>query len=466
VTERPDHGLAISLSPGEIRVALIEGGRLVSLTLDRHQSGPRVGDIFHGRLTKLDRAIGGGFVDVGNGETGFVDLPKPDPSLSEGDTMLLQVATEAEGGKQLGLRRRIELAGRSVLLVPGGSGVEISKRIRDAGRRKELKSLVEGAAQTHEGWVVRTLAATATNERILAEMIGLRHEARALKPSAKPGLARAEPDVIVHALRDLATIEMQAILLDDGAAFTAARRFAAAHHPALLPIIQRHQGGDLFEALELSAEIEEALGRRHPIPGGGALLIDATPTLTAIDIDREGAARSPREINLAACPEIARLIRLRDIGGIIVVDFLRMASREEREAVAACLAEALAADPVPTDVLGFTRAGLCELTRPRGRRALDRMLSAPCPSCQASGRVRDPRAVALEAIRAVMASVEREPALKPAILAAPAVARQLIGAVSASLDEAERLIGRPIPVLPDPALAPDRFLIGEDDQTP
>lgn len=466
MTDRPGHGLAISLSPGETRVALIEDGELVALRLDRHQSGPRVGDVYRGRLTMIDRALGGAFVDLGGGETGFLDLPKPDPALSEGATLLVQVATEAEGGKQLGLRRRIELTGRSVLLVPGGKGVEVSKRIREAGRRGELKALVEGAAQTHEAWVVRTVAATASNERILSEMIGLRHEARALKPTGKPGLVRAEPDLIVHALRDLAMPEMDAILIDDGVGFTEARSFAEAHHKALLPLIQRHAGRTpLFEALDLSAEIDHALERRHEIPSGGALLIDTMPTLTAIDIDREGAGASPREINLAAAAVIARLIRLRDIGGIIIIDFLRMGTTADRNAVAAHLADCLSDDPVPTDVLGFTRGGLCELTRPRGRRTLDRQLLAPCPSCQGTGYIRDPRSVGLEAIRAVLAAVDAEPSLKPALHAAPAIARQLIGILSASLDEAEKRIGRPIPVVPDPTLTPDRFQVGEDEHS-
>ncbi len=461
MTERPDHGLAISLSPGEVRVALIEQGRLSVFWRDDNRSACRIGDVFRGRITAIDAKLGGAFVDIGQGETGFIDVPAQ-PSLSKGSSLLVQVANDAEDGKQLGLRRRIELAGHALTLIPGGAGVEVSRRIADAQARAALKTLIGGLARPGEGWVVRTVAVGTPPARLKAEAETLRRQAAQLSADGQPGLVRAEPDLMLRALRDLASPEMAEIVIDDGAAFSRARNFVATEQPDLADRLQVYRGPGLFEAWGIDAELEAVLERRHPLPGGGVLSIDPTPTLTAIDVDRAGSPQSLRSINLEAAERLAELIPLRNIGGLVVIDFLRMATSQDRAIVAQRLTAALKDDPLRAQVLGFTRAGLCEVTRPRSGRSLERALQAPCVVCAGTGHVGDARVRGLEAIRAIIAASAANPTMALMIAAAPAIARMLMGSLAASLDEAERLIGRAIPIVPEPNLMPDRFEIGPD----
>jgi ribonuclease G len=226
--------------------------------------------------------------------------------------------------------------------------------------------------------------------------------------------------------------------------------------------LQVYRGPGLFAAWGIDADLEAALERRHNLPGGGALSIDPTPTLTAIDVDRAASSQSLRSINLEAAERLAELIPLRNIGGLVVIDFLRMATSQDRAIVAQRLTSALKDDPLRAQVLGFTRAGLCEVTRPRSGRSLVRALQAPCVVCAGTGYVGDARVRGLEAIRAVIAASAANPTMALMIAAAPAIARMLMGTLSASLDEAECLIGRAIPIIPEPRLMPDGFEVGPD----
>lgn len=437
------HGLALSVSPGETRGAVIEDGRLVELLVQRPDAASRVGEIHRGRVTAVDRVIGAAFVDLGAAGEGFLSLEGAAPIPPEGASLLVQIERDADEGKRWGLSRRVALPSRRLVLTVGGEVVEVSRRIADAAERFRLKSRLADLARPGEGWTARTAAAGMSDAEILAAMARLREEAEGLSEDGPPALLRGEDSAIEKLLRDLVDPAMDMILVDDGAALAKARLSLEGWAPELAEKLRRPPNGlDAFAWAEIDEQIEAALARRVALPGGGALLIDRTPTLTAIDVDL-GSGSGGRAVNLAAAAEAARQIRLRDIGGIILIDFLRMKERADREAVQAALVAASARDRRPPQVLGWTRGGLLELTRPRGRAPLARLLETNCSACMGLGRVADPMSQALASLRAVLAWSGPG---APKLVASPPVFRALRGVASAAFAETAARFGGDLPL--------------------
>jgi Rne/Rng family ribonuclease len=307
-----------------------------------------------------------------------------------------------------------------------------------------------------EGWLARTAAAGVTEDELIDEMEELRGAVGDWpSKTAVPTLLYREPDAVSRALRDLTYEGMTAILVDDGATLTAARTYADAHFPDLVPLIQRYDA-----STPLLARIDDELGRglaqRVVLAGGGAITFDGTVALTAVDVDFGAAPgagrRNPVDINLAAADEIARQIRLRDIGGLIVIDFIRMRDRMDRDRVVEALAQACEHDRLPVQVMGMTRAGLVEVLRPRGRVGLKALMERACPVCAGSGHVADASAAALEALRQAIGAGPRA-----VIVAAPDVARAFAEEAAPALEEAGHKRGGAITVESDDALAPGAF---------
>jgi ribonuclease G len=456
----PQEGLLISVSPGETRIALIEGGRLAELWIDRVADRSRVGDVFRGRVGKVDAGLQGAFVDLGAPGTGFLGFETGGNRVHEGDAVTVQVVRDAEGGKSLGLRTRIELGGRLVVFNPVGGEIAVSRRIPAANERERLRTVLLDAAIGDEGWLARTAAAGAADDEVIDEMEELR-AAVAEWPSktAVPCLLYREPDAVSRSLRDLTYEGMTAILVDDGPTLTAAQAYAEMHFPDLVPLIARYDGrAPLLDRIE--DDLARALARRVALPGGGAITFDNTTALTAVDVDFGSAPgagrRNPLDINLAAAEEVARQIRLRDIGGLIVVDFIRMRDRADRDRLIETMAAAVENDRLPVQVMGMTRAGLVEVLRPRGRVGLRTLMERACPVCAGTGGVPAPAAAALEALRKVLRSAPGRP---PAIAAAPDVAQAFAEAAAQPLAEAGARLGGSITVETDDSLLPGTFEI-------
>jgi ribonuclease G len=456
----PAEGLLISVSPGETRIALIEDGRLAELWIDRAADRSRVGDVYRGRVGKVDAGLQGAFVDLGTLGTGFLGFETGGARVNEGEAVIVQVVRDADGGKSLGLRTRIELGGRLVVFNPVGAEISVSRRIPAANERERLRNVLVDASIGDEGWLARTAASGAPGEEIADEMEELR-TAVAAWPSktAAPCLLYREPDAMSRALRDLTFEGMTAILVDDGPALSAARGYAERTFPELVPLIARYDGGTpLLERIE--DDLARALGHRIVLSGGGAVTFDSTAALTAVDVDFGAAPgtgrRNPVDINLAAADEIARQIRLRDIGGLIVIDFIRMRDRGDRDRLLDALAGAVEHDRLPVQVMGMSRAGLVEVMRPRGRVGLHALMARPCAVCAGTGATPAPLASALAAVRQAISSGAGG---RPSIAAAPDVARALDDQAAEPLVEAGHILGGAIAVETDESLAPGAFEI-------
>jgi ribonuclease G len=455
--ERPEQGLVITLSPGEVRAGLLEQGKLVELTVTRRDRASHVGDVFRARVTKVDEAIRGAFLDLGSAGSGFLGFEAGGAEISEGERILAQVKRDAENGKPLSLSRRIELAGRLAVYLPGGTEIAASRRLPPPERRR-LAEEAAALARPGEGWQLRTAASVAPPKSLAAEMAALRDLASGWSEEGAPGLVHAEPGAVARALHDTLDLELDQVLIDDALGLKAAEEWCRRWRPDLLDCLMLWQGPeDLFETLGLEAEIEQALSIRLTLEGGGALIIERTRALTSIDVDRGSAQDQPSDINARAALELVRQLRLRDIGGMILVDFLRMRGREERDALLQILRDEARYDPLGLDIMGFTRAGLVEIVRPRRRAGLAELMLQDCLPCAGIGSVRHPEAAAYQAIRAVLREQRHDPAARLSIAAAPDIAAAFAGPAAGALAEAGERLGRAIAVTSDPALAPDRY---------
>jgi len=410
--------LLINVGIGEVRIARTEDGRLAELTIERAANGSLVGNIYLGRVVRVVANIGAAFVDIGVGCDAFLGAreaqclhPRADPEgydreppinelVSEGEAVLVQVTADAVADKGAALTGAITLPGQLLVHAPTHSGVVVSRRLADEAERDRLKALVEAARQetdAHAGrFIVRTAAAGAGAGAISADIERLRAAWRdlvAARAQARPPACLfSEQDPLIRALRDLRTTDR--IRVDSGPAFIRARDYCQRHRPDLAPRLEHFRGpGALFDHgdIDIDADLALALEREVRLPSGGAITIDEAEALTAIDVD-SGAltdAASPREtalrVNLEAAGAIARQLRVRDIGGLIVVDFLDIEA-PDRARLASALQEAFAPDAARPRAGPIPARGVVEITRARVRPSLWMQVTEPCPGCGASGR--------------------------------------------------------------------------------
>jgi ribonuclease G len=461
--------LLINVSPGEVRAAMIEDGILVDLVHARGHKASLVGNIYFARVTRLMPGMNAAFVDIGTGRSGFIDLDGARPAgdggrrdgkrigdfLTEGEAILVSVTKDASGRKGVELSRRIGLPGRYLVYTPFQQGVAVSRQIGAAEEQDRLRNVVGAFAKPDEGFIARTAAAGASAEDLAADAESLRDawsRVVAAQSSAEPpALLHAELDPVLWLLRDMLHEGVQTIRIDNPAKAQDARDFAARYIPWSEDRIVLHSDDEpLFERFNVEDAIEQALSPRVPLPNGGFIVIESTEALTAIDVNsggfvgRENPEETALAINLDAAREIARQLRLRNIGGLIVVDLINMDAEDARRRVLDEITKACARDRTPTRVIGLTEAGLIEITRRRRRESLAQLFTDPCAPCEASGRVRTVETVALDLLRAIV----REARVgEPGTLIAYA-AGEVVGTLSETLrpalEEAAAMTGRRI----------------------
>jgi len=398
-----DH-ILISTSPGETRTALLADGRLVEVFMSRAGAESLVGNIYLGRVLSVNKGLDAAFVDTGTGRDGFLALPEVRPPggtdsgpdsgtegvkdgigdyLNEGASVLVQVLRDAAEDKGPKLTTRMTLPGVHLIYRPRQAGVGVSRRISDDAERDRLLGLVtklapEGLKEDLKedgGFIVRTAAAGAEDGVIEAEAGRLTARWRGVEEQAEtagaPRLLIGEATPALRALRDAGGAGIKKILADDAETLAGLRGFCEAEMPAVAPLCALHQGPEaLFDAYGVEEQIDAALSPRVALPGGGSLIISQTPALCAIDVNTGAADEGSRErtagrVNREAAREIARQIRLRNLSGLIVADFVPVRGAGPKQAVLDALRQAAADDTLPVYVGGYTRLGLVEMTRPR-----------------------------------------------------------------------------------------------------
>ncbi len=473
-----------SVGPGEIRVALMEGGRLMEFAVERAAERDIVGNIYLGRVESVVPSINAAFVDLAIGRDGFLPLegrrrgqaPEGDNGatpVNEGAAVLVQVDKAAQGDKGAALTLAPTLAGHALVFVPGGEGVNISRRIGDEAARARIATTVEavvaeinqGDDDAGGGYIVRTAALETDEAAFAAEARQLAASWRDIQARAKdvqaPALLHAEPDLFSRVLRDHGGGGIARIKADDAGPVNQAQDHFQGADAA--PVIEHHMADEpLFESTGVEEDLETALGPRVTLPGGGVIVIEATEALVAIDVNsaRHGGDNpdaAALEVNLEAAREIARQVRLRNIAGLIVIDFIHMKDGAHMDRVHDELATALEGDPALARLGGFTSLGLVEIARRRRGVPLAQLFMVPCEACEGEGLEPAPDAVAYRALAAVGFEARHHPGADATLIVAPEVSQVLRGDAAGTVEALANTIGAKVTLRDDAEFPIDDF---------
>lgn len=427
--------LLVNATPPETRVALTEDGRVVEVLHERGGRQGLVGNVYLGRVHRVLPGMQAAFVSIGLDRDAFLyvedavprgeefdfgdgeeaaapeapavaaEPPRIDDLVREGQEIVVQVTKDPFGGKGPRVTTAVSLPGRTLVYLPGAREVGVSRRVADEAERERLRRLLEGFGG-NGGYIARTAALGKSAEELAPDRGYLTELAarivRRRESSAPPALLHRELDLALRSARDVAPDDCDAIRVDDPAAHARLKEFLEAVAPSLARRLELWKGEPLlFDAFGVETEIENALRSRVALPSGATIVIHQTEALVAIDVNTGRFVGEKRledtvfATNVEAAPEVARQIRLRDLGGLIVVDFIDMEDAEHRRRLLEVFAAELARDRSRTRMLPLSEFGLIEITRQRSRGNLERVLTRPCPACAGSGRVRTDMTAAL-----------------------------------------------------------------------
>ncbi len=441
------HDILIECSPGETRAAMLdENGALLELLIDRLGETSLVGTICRGRVTRLEKATQGAFVNIGSPDSAFLPRAK---GLTEGQNLVVQITRDGWGEKGPAVSRSLSLSGRYLVYRPGETTVRWPRSIPNRVKT-ELEPAVRSAVRDGEGFTVRRNATLAAPEDLAAEAEMLRSRWREIAAmDAGPAVLLPAPGLIDRVLRDYAP--KGDIILDDRRQVADTAGKAPAVAPDLAGKIAFHDDpAPMFEALGVEEQIDEALSRTVALPRGGTAVIDEVEALTAIDVNMGTAGGGRRgedavlSVNRAAADLVARQVMLRNIAGLIVIDFVTMRSKANNRKLVESVRRAFARDRVTVDILGMTPAGLVEVTRQRRGVALSGLML----EARRQDAPLRPGTQACAALRGVLRQLG---AGRPVLRCAPGVAAALEGPLKPGLDETVRRLGQPLEVRADPA---------------
>lgn len=395
-----------AVNPEETRMGIVENSRLMEYVVERNNSAQLVGSIFLGRVCNVVRGIQAAFIDIGLDKNAFLYLGDK-TGITEGQRVLVEITKDARGSKGPTATLDISLAGRYAALLPEANYTGISRKITDSAERSRLKKIADEVTNGAAGAVMRTNAAGMPEEVLRADLQQLMADWQIIQARAKlarsPQVLHRELDISVRIVRDYLNACIDEVVVDSPAVYgrlqELLQNIAESRNCKLLLYDKQT---DIFSYYRLSDDIASISDRRIDLPSGGYLVIDYTEAMTVIDVNsghfsgRENLAETVMQINREAADEIARQLRLRDIGGIIVVDFIDMDKKEYREEIMERLQQALRADKMKPCVQDMTVLNLVEITRKKARQNLSAVLYAPCPVCQGSGRVQSQETVGLE----------------------------------------------------------------------
>jgi len=474
--------ILVNVAPRETRAAILESGDVQELHIERTSRRGLVSNLYKGRVSRVLPGMQAAFVEIGLERTAFLhaadiahsastdtlvnSTPASLPQVEDirrlvngGDDILVQVIKDPIGTKGARLTTFVALPSRYLVYMPRGEGVGVSARIEDEPERTRLKTLITELVAAGPGggggYIVRTAAQGASSESLHEDMTYLAK----LWEHVRTRAAEVPPGSVVHedlplalrVLRDELARGVSRVLVDSPREYERMREFAAAFMPHGAPAIELYAGSrPIFDLNGVEEEIAKALDRKVPLKSGGHLVIDQTEAMTTIDVNT-GAYVGHRNLeetifrtNLEAAVSIARQLRLRNLGGIIIIDFIDMRDEPHRRAVLSALERALAGDRAQTHIVSLSPLGLVEMTRKRTRESLEHLLCGPCPSCEGRGFIRTPETVCNEIFREIVRQSRQFASRELLILAHQDVVDRLLDEESATLGELEAQVGRPI----------------------
>ena len=414
--------IIISSTPEEVRMGLMENGILQEFMVERAMSAHLVGSIFLGRVSNIVRGIQAAFIDIGLARNAFLYLGES-KDLTEGSSVMIQITKDPRGTKGPTASREITFPGHYAVLFPFANYVGISRKITDDEERTRLRQLAEKCRPEGMGIVIRTEAEGVEAEVLEEDISSLLVEWNVVEARAKrakaPVFLHRELDLSVRMVRDYFTKDVNEIVVDNLEAFQRIQALLAGLKGAEETELRLWDSGeDVFSGFGLGETLASLADRRVELPGGGYLVIDHTEAMTVIDVNsgsysgKNNLEETIMEINRQAAREIAHQLRLRDIGGIIVVDFIDMHSEENRQEVLSVLENSFAGDKMRPRIQDITVLNLVEITRKKSRQNLEAVLFSDCPVCSGSGRVQSKEAIALEIKRRIRGLLKKQGSAK------------------------------------------------------
>ncbi len=490
--------ILINVDVGETRVGLIEDGILGELYVERKRDRSPVGNVYLGKVTRVLPGMQAAFVDVGLDRAAFLhveDLQLPPGAaeeeenaegdkrngnrrrskrasrktpirdlIKEGQEIVVQVSKGPISTKGARVTTHIALPGRYVVYMPQESEVGISKRIGRDNERKRLKEVIESIKPPQGGVVVRTLAAGLTKAKLkhdIGYLVKVWEECQQIletnrksrkKTLKAPALIHAEPDIVLRTARDMLTEEVSEIVVDDPKEHERIADFLKVFLPERAKDVRLYEGSEpLFDAYGIENEIQRALSRKVPLKSGGYLIIDQAEALTAIDVNTGRFTGKGKDVeqtifqtNLEAVDEICYQLRFRNIGGLIVLDFIDMEKSSHRDKVYKSLVRALKKDKAKTTAVRISELGLVEMTRKRTHESLGRLLYEPCFYCDGTGHLKSKTTICHEIFRQMSREKDSLPGYAITVTAHPAVCDALQREEKAALEEASKRLMRRI----------------------
>jgi ribonuclease G len=423
--------ILINVTPFETRVAVVAQGAVQELHVERSIQRGHVGNIYLGRVVRVLPGMQSAFVDIGLERAAFIHIadlrenraersqglnPTPiEKLLFEGQTLMVQVIKDPLGTKGARLSTQISMAGRMLVYLPHDPHIGISQKIDSESERMQLRERLHTLMPGDEkgGFIVRTQAEGSTDEELHADLDYLRKLWGSVQAAARshpaPAVLHQDLTLAQRVLRDMVGPHTGTIRVDSRTTTANLTDWARLYTPSVVDRIAHYSGErPLFDTANVDEEIQRALSRRVDLKSGGYLIVDQTEALTTVDVNTGGFVGGRNfddtifKTNLEAAQAIARQLRLRNLGGIVILDFIDMEDAEHRETVLAELRKALARDRTRMTVNGFTQLGLVEMTRKRTRDSLAHQLCESCPTCQSRGHVRTARTICYEILREIL----------------------------------------------------------------
>jgi len=483
--------ILINWAPQETRVAVVENGAVQELHVERALERGLVGNIYLGKVVRVLPGMQSAFIDIGLERAAFLHVADLHPQVGggkraddapqlpierqvfEGQTLTVQVVKDPIGTKGARLTTQVSIAGRMLVFLPQDNHIGISQKIGSPEAREQLRARMQALVGRPEdggggGFILRTNAEEASDAELgddiayLRKTWGLVRE-RAITQAAG-ALLHQDLSLTERVLRDLTTEATQSIRIDSKMQFDALQEFGRTYMPAVVARLEHYKGErPIFDLFGIEEDVTKALARRVDLKSGGYLIIDQTEALTTVDVNTGGFVGARNfddtifKTNLEAAGAIARQLRLRNLGGIIIVDFIDMTREDHQQAVLAEFRKQLARDRTRTTVSGFTQLGLVEMTRKRTRESLAHMLCEPCPTCQGRGQIKTARSVCYDILREILREARQFSPKEFRVIASAAVVEMLLDEESVHLAGLSEFIGRPISLSAEPTMNPEQY---------
>ena len=496
--------ILINVTREEIRVGLLEGGQVIEFYVERKRDASLVGNIYKGKVVKILPGMQSAFVDIGLEKAAFLyvadiitemedyapfleeedksnsieivprrgrqDLPIEE-LIQEGQELLVQVSKDPMGSKGARVTSYVTLPGRYLVLMPSLEHIGISRRISDEIERARLRGIVETIKPKGYGLIIRTASEGCTEDELKndQELLLLLWENVQKKRErvVAPCLLYSDLDLAFRSVRDLMSQDVERLVIDSEDEYERIRDFVNTYFSKLLSKIELFGDEEpIFEAFGVEVDISRALGRKVWLKSGGYIVIDQTEAMTVIDVNtgkfvgKEDLEDTILKTNLEAVKEIAYQIRLRNLGGIIIIDFIDMERIENREKVFNAFMEAMKRDRAKNTILHISELGLIQMTRKRVRESLGRVLSEPCPYCEGKGFVKSPRTLCYEIFRKI-GKLARHGGEKIIVTAHPTVAELLSDEERTGLEDIENRYGVKVIVKEDAKLHQENYEVVE-----